>query len=665
MSMLLIIGSATYAQSLSTQTFSVVNSNLPTVGAIFNVPINISTSLTSARTIQVVLLYDITVLEYVDTANLQQSAHKVNVDKTVPGSIKFTYQNQSISPFTFNNGKLFDVRFKYLAGNTNLTFSTSPLRTNGCFIYTGSFIFFTNFTNGSIQGNGYFANTINGGSWANAASWSSGIVPNNWHNVTVGAISEVSISTNSIAHDVTINNGGALTVNAGKTLTVAGSFTIQNGGSFINNGSGVNTAAVERTIAKDNAWHFLASPVDGAPIKPYFAPTAVDNTFDFYKWDETKDMYFDLPWINIRTSSFSYASGFDNFEIGRGYLVAYSNSYTGSATHSFVGTLGNGDKMVTISNSLNHFNLIGNPYPSAIDWDATAWGGDRSALLGPVAAVRVWNENTGNYGVYSGGIGLNGMSNVIARDQSFFVEAISAGSLTIPNAARVHGTQAFLKSTVADIVKLNVSTTANSYSDEMIVKFDANANASEGIAKWPSLLATAPSIYSVKNNENLTINTLTSVSSNLVVPVGFKAGVNGSYTIKASNLNSFTTPTYVYLKDINTNIITDLNQKMYTFAASTNDNANRFELIFALSPLGISNNVIENTSIYSYENTIYINSNETISQIAIYNTLGQLIKTFENKSGSISVNMDGNPTAYYIVRVVTSKNVYSEKVLVK
>ena len=570
----------------------------------------------------------------------------------------------------------FTLFFTYNGGTTNLEVINRNLTATGTgafssyikqgvpsVIYTG-----VSWSNGSTVGSlAPIASVANGGNWSAGASWDLGHKPNTSNgtiSINSNPATPLVVDTNiSTTQNLVINAGKALTVNAGKTLAVAGSFTIQDGGSYVNNGTGANTATVERTIPSDNSWHFITSPVDGAPIQPSFAPSVYSTTFDFYKWDEATSQevgYF--PWINIRPPTGStYASGFENFEIARGYLVAYSSGW--NSTHSFVGTLGNGDKTIAITNSLNTFNLIGNPYPSAINWDNIA--AVNTSLLGATPYIRIWNSTAGQYATYYNGIGLSGASNIIAPNQGFFVEAIASGTLTIPNTARLHGTQAFLKSTPTDLLKLKVISSANTYTDEMVVRFDANATYA-GVTKWPSLIATAPSLYSVKNNENYTINTLTGVNSNLVVPVGFKAGANGMYSITASGLNSFSTPTYVYLEDLTNNTITDLNSTaMYSFAATTTDNADRFQLIFALSPLSISNNVKENTNIYSYDNTIYVNSNENIKQIDVYNTLGQLIKSFENKSGSIVVNMNGNVEGYYIVKVITNTNVYSQKVLVK
>jgi hypothetical protein len=318
------------------------------------------------------------------------------------------------------------------------------------------------------------------------------------------------------------------------------------------------------------------------------------------------------------------------------------------------------------------WNFVSNPYPSTIDWDNL--GFTRTALedLGDNNfPMWIWNANLGAYGSYLSNTAdyTNGLSSsMIPLGQGFWVKVFNpAGEFGFDNSVRTHSAQGYYKSTTAstDRIRLKVSGTANSYSDEILVKF-GNASDLSGAEKMNSMYATAPNLYSTKLNKNWSINYLNTIAQHSVVPVSFKAGVNANYTIHASELNSFATTTYVYLKDLFTNTITDLNQNStYNFASSVTDNANRFQLIFALSPLSVTDNVIENTSIYSNNYSIYINSNETIKQIAIYNTLGQLIKTVATTNGMTVVNMKENAAGYYLVKVVTNKNVYSEKVLIK
>ncbi|MCX6230533.1 MAG: T9SS type A sorting domain-containing protein [Bacteroidetes bacterium] len=521
--------------------------------------------------------------------------------------------------------------------------------------------------------------------WDVATNWDGNNVPTAASNVYIGAtplnqpLITNSAATPSVCNNLTIYPEAVLTVNAGKALTVNGTinnmadttgFVLKSDASatasLIQNTANVG-ATLERFIPNDNSWHFLSSPVDNQNIKPEFAPITADNTFDFFKWDETNLIDPGYPWLNIRNGAGNYMSGFDNFENGRGYLVAYSNAY-GSSTHNFSGHLNTGNITIPITNGGNNYNLIGNPYPSAIDWDNTALVVETNYTLGSTPAYWIWNETVGNYATYnslSGGV--NNASHIIAPHQGFFVQAVNPGSILLSNAVRLHpGSQNFLKSTANNLLRLKLSSTANNYSDEIIVNFNSNALPDAGVAKWFSLLADAPSLYTVKNSKNFSINTLPALSNTLIVPLSFKAGINGSYSIKASELSSFTTNTYIYLKDLKANLIQELYQNdTYSFSGLTGDAAERFQLIFSISPLIINNETINNCNIYVYDNILYLNTNENIKQITVYNMLGQLIKTIYNPGKLTSFRLNALPPDYYIVKLLTAENLHTAKVLVK
>jgi len=484
----------------------------------------------------------------------------------------------------------------------------------------------------------------------------------------------------TLSGNTTINGklrilAGNLTISSNQNLTVLGTLTntVGNSGLVIKSDP-TGTASLLHTTAAVNAsverfiphmfadeFHMLSSAVTAQAIAPEF------NELDaFYVWNEPT-----ANWIEYANASpaFVAANGGTNLVPGKGYAVSYPNQ----TIKDYAGILNQGSISIplafTPASTYEGWNFVGNPYPSSINWDAvTGWtrneledagGGDN--------AMWVWNAGLGAYGAYTFTAGgTNGVSNYIPISQGYWVKAISAGTLAMTNDVREHSSQSYLKSTsVSDRLRLKVSGTANTYCDEIIVKF-GNASNQLGAEKMFSMYATAPNLYSTKMNKNWTINNLTSIAQNAVVPLGFKAGADGNYTMHASELNSFSTTTYVYLKDLFTNNLSDLNQHAdYTFAASATDIADRFQLIFTLSPLKISDNLIQNSAIYSYENTIFVAANENIQKITIYNTLGQLIKTLENKTAKIAVDMNGNASGYYIVKVVTNKNVYSEKVLIK
>ncbi|MFZ4399675.1 MAG: T9SS type A sorting domain-containing protein [Bacteroidales bacterium] len=504
--------------------------------------------------------------------------------------------------------------------------------------------------------------------WEVCANWDYGI-PGPLTNAYIAANKLAIVnSTNYQCNNLTIAPLGKLTINSSKSFKVNGTLTMQSDASgtasLIDYGN-LQTIGniVERYIPHTNTdeFHMLASPVSNQSINPNF------NQLDgFYLWNEPT-----ANWIEFaNTGNFLTANGGYNFVPGRGYAVSYPTV----VKKIFTGNLNTGTLTLPIAYTTGLYsgwNFIANPYPSAINWNATS-GWTRNVLADAGSgekAIWVWNASTANYGAYisNAALGTNSVSRLIPSAQGFWVKASTAGTLSMSNSIREHANLTFLKSTttIPDLLRLSVNGSTNSYSDELIIQF-GNTNDLGGAEKMFSMDATAPGIYSIKSGKNWSISMLTSIADHPVIPLGFKAGINGSYTITASDVNSFTSPCYSYLKDLATNTITDLNQNTtYTFTASTTDNTNRFQLLFAALPLGITNNSTQNTCIYAYNNRICVNSNEEVQQICIYNTVGQLLKTIEKTNSNTVISMKEFAAAYYIVKVITAKNVYAEKVLVK
>jgi hypothetical protein len=510
--------------------------------------------------------------------------------------------------------------------------------------------------------------------WSQGANWNTGTVPTASDNIVISSgttyspIVDLNAATAAICNDLTINSGAVLTIAATKALTVNGILTNNAGttglviksdaigtGSLINNNTNV-TAKIERFFVGPNKWHFLSSPVSNQKI------TGSSNFIDFNNNPGNVDFYrFDpanvtTPWINIKNSAGILNTtdwGADPaFTIGAGYLTSYNYAAT---TKSFIGII----NTTTVSPSLvaSNFNLIGNPYASAIDWDLI----DKTNLT---AWYYIYNE------AKSGGAGYEHFNTgKIAAMQGFFVECSAINSFTIPITARVHADQSFLKSTssVQNRVMLTFSNGINW--DDTQIEFIPNATSGKDwydATKMFSMNSNIPQIYStISTGNKFSVNTLPEISSITNVPIGIYVPANGNYTITASELNSFVATTYIYLKDLKTNSLQDMNQNAsYNFTGLTTDNTERFNLIFSLSPLSIPKQNASNATIYIYNNVLYINTPENIKQLIVYNVLGEQVESINNQNLT-SISLNGLPKAYYIVKVITDKNVYSEKVLVK
>ncbi|MCP4178355.1 MAG: T9SS type A sorting domain-containing protein, partial [bacterium] len=206
--------------------------------------------------------------------------------------------------------------------------------------------------------------------------------------------------------------------------------------------------------------------------------------------------------------------------------------------------------------------------------------------------------------------------------------------------------------------RLAVTSTANTYSDEIIIEF-GNISDQNGAEKLFSMDVAAPSLYSTKLNKNWSINHLTTVAEHSIVPVGFKAGADGIYTINLDGSEWFN---YVILEDLKTGIQKNMSTNSnYQFIADTSDNPNRFLLHF--SPLGVSEASKATPKIYYNNQNINIFNPWTGKTIAqIYDVNGSLIKTFDVRYGEKDYNF--NPSrGIYIVRMINENQIYKRKIV--
>lgn len=167
---------------------------------------------------------------------------------------------------------------------------------------------------------------------------------------------------------------------------------------------------------------------------------------------------------NINNSPL-YAIGVDydgtyNLHVGTGILFFYRGDTTNIATkyitttsaepNVFVSTGVLNQQAITVVNwytqlpqlqysvvpgnaGYSGFNLVGNPYASSIDWDTYSTTSSSAGIYAPNVGptIYIFNPVTKVYATYSGGIGLNGGSNIIPSGQGFFVQATSAGTPTL------------------------------------------------------------------------------------------------------------------------------------------------------------------------------------------------------------------------------------------
>jgi hypothetical protein len=104
----------------------------------------------------------------------------------------------------------------------------------------------------------------------------------------------------------------------------------------------------------------------------------------------------------------------------------------------------------------------------------------------------------------------------------------------------------------------------------------------------------------------------------------------------------------------------------YTFNAAPGDPINRFVLHFFDQTFGIDDKEISPITIYSHRNDAYIvnNTEQYIKEVLVYDLMGNLILNKVEVNASPLKLYISDKVGYYVVKVITDKAVYSEKVFI-
>jgi hypothetical protein len=313
------------------------------------------------------------------------------------------------------------------------------------------------------------------------------------------------------------------------------------------------------------------------------------------------------------------------------------------------------------------FNLIGNPYPSVIDWKSSGWSRNNLQLTSGGYDMWIWNPQAKNYGVYNtnniASEGTNGVNQNIAPMQGFYVRAASSGIISMSNTIRVNnGASTWLKThNNNNTLKIKIASDSNSGYDEVLVQFGASSNEA-GSAKLFSRVKTAPSLYLTLEEMELTVLNLTNTDENTMVPLLFKAGSDENYTLSINTDRKYFG--ILLLEDKKTNTVIDLNSNPnYKFKGSVKDAANRFVLHFEAIQ-----EELEKLPVLIYYDGNKINVDLTLvegqASIRVYDMLGKMVLDKKVERKMIHRFMIDPKNAIYIVQVNNKEQLASRKVLV-
>jgi len=469
--------------------------------------------------------------------------------------------------------------------------------------------------------------------WDEPGNWSAG-VPNSY--------SEVTIPGGSPNYPLIVGGGPCKSIARLQLMSGAEIIGQQN----ICSG---NPPIVEQIIPDTNI-HFISSPITSSYFEEIFS---YDALFDIYM------RVYDEPtgdWIN--------QTAVDLMLAGKGYSM---QMLTAPHTANFEGTLNGTDKIVALSDanpgsdlSRIGWNLVGNPFPSAIDWD----------LLYPGlydSQVAVWDETTGGYRYWNHSVG-NLTEGIIPSRNGFFVKTSNPGgaTLTIPLTAQVFSNHSFYKkSDVTELLVVKVE--GNGYHDETFIHFNENASpnydgAFDAFKLWGQLMA--PQVYSMISSYYLSINELP-FDDQQAVDLGFYCGVESFYDLTVNGIESFDPNLPIWLEDLKYSYYQDLrNNPTYCFDYYPNDSEKRFRLHFK-APIGIPEYSKQTISLYTTGNILVIQNPFNLGgEVNICDLAGrELFASSLNKNSEERIPLNIDP-GIYLVRISTSTNTFGKKILI-
>lgn len=543
--------------------------------------------------------------------NMTVAGNWNNTSTFTPGSNSVTFDGSGSQSITKSGGETFNILAisgsaiktlgSAITANSNLTInSTLDVSTsNYAITVKGNFSNNGTFTSqaGIVTFNGTIAQTIGGTSITN------------FYSISQSNAAGVSLTQSQ-------NLYGVLTISAGTFTTTGYNFTLVSNasgtasiGAITGTGNFAGNAIVQRYAGTGPTdWRFLGSPVASATIADWaddFATSGFTGSTDptnpfisIYGYDETQagdaNVYGYVAATNVTNA----------ITVGKGYWV-----YLGPTPVTFEVT-GTPNKLaqsptITYTNSgdINNdgWNLVANPYPSAIDWNSAGW-----TKTNVDNAVYVYNSNTGSYASYVAGIGVNGGSNVIPSSQSFYVKANAASPvLSMTENIKTASAGTFLKTTQPENTShypmafndfpipynsnaaansMRLTTTGNGFGDEMYISFrkeatnnfDNNYDAWKLVGNNPDM----PNISSViNNNTDLSINSMGELTSDISVQIRVTVPKTGTYSITRDSLLKMPATSCVFLEDLLTNTMVDLRSSVsYSFSISDTTTAPRFIL---------------------------------------------------------------------------------------
>jgi autotransporter-associated beta strand protein len=493
----------------------------------------------------------------------------------------------------------------------------------------------------------------------------------------------VKASTLKIESGKTLTVTNKVFVDPAATMTIESNLTSQSGSLVQINNTDTNSGSITYNrivpIINSTDYTYWSSPVSGQNLQA-FSPNTPSNKFYSFNASAVPE-----NWQNVVPSSVSMGKGV-------GYCIYGPQLATPPAFFQaiFNGVPNNGtiETPVVFNGAVDGTsNLIGNPYPSAIDADKFL-DFNKTVIDG---TLYFWTHNTArdangqynvnDYAVYNltGGVVIDGVTYAkggttapsdplypsgkipngkIAAGQAFFTTCIASGNVVFNNNMRldkdskVMDNSQFFKTrspkSKTEVVEkhriwLDLTNTQGVFKQTLVGYISGATNQFDnrfdGISFDGNEFA---DFYSLSQDKNLVIQgRALPFDENDEVLLGFRTSIEGAFTIKIDQIDGVLINQAVFIEDKLTNTTFDLRTGPFTFNTAAGTFNDRFVLRYTNKTLGtIDLETGDNQVLVSNKNKqIKVNSKaETIDKVTVYDLLGrQLFKKDKVNSNELTI----------------------------
>lgn len=392
--------------------------------------------------------------------------------------------------------------------------------------------------------------------------------------------------------------------------------------------------------------HYLSTPMSSMSL------LAWEDNFDFKLTSYFPHLYYyDEPNEDWETPTAST----DDIVVGRGY----TGYFTGERIVDMTGDVNCGDIDIPITADGDGWNLIGNPYPSPINWDNV------SIPEGMSGATYRWDHIPaiwGRYATYIDGVGVNGGTSVIPLMQGFFVHSEASTTLQLQNSARVqdkNNSVGFLSEIEEVVPSFRLSVSGFSNVVEVLVRFKEFSSSAYEINTdallFPSGGINGMDMATISNDgEKLVINTMSKNDLYNEIPLYIKVPQDGIYTIDQDAFDNLSSTSELILFDKFTGRTHHLESGPYVFNSEETDSKDRFTLMLKEITLNVNEIKTSLAEIIKMggKYTLKLNdASQTSSLINIFNIQGQIVKSITLNEGTNFYELPSMDPSLYFLKV--------------